>query len=38
LENFKINTEAQVTEKIERQLAQKAKEPALPWAQIEQLQ
>ena len=34
LENFKINTEAQVTEKIERQLAQKATEPALPWVQV----
>ena len=34
LENFKINTEAQVTEQIARQLVQKATEPALPWVQV----
>jgi hypothetical protein len=34
LENFKINTEAQVTEQIARQLTQKQLEPTLPWAQI----
>ena len=34
LENLKINTEAQVTEKIIRQINQKATEPALPWLQV----
>jgi len=34
LENFKTNTEAQVTDQIARQLAQKQSEPALPWTQI----
>lgn len=34
LENLKINTEAQVTEKIIRQINQKATEPALPWVQV----
>ena len=30
--HLKDESEAQVTEQIERQLAQKASEPALPWA------
>ena len=36
--HLKTDVEAQVTEQIARQLAQKAAEPALPWAQIEQPQ
>jgi len=33
-ENFKANTETQLTEQIARQLTQKQTEPTLPWAQI----
>lgn len=35
-ENFKADAEAQVIEKIERQLAQKIIEPTLPWVTVAQ--